>query len=157
MLFSVNGSGKFMGLAQMTSEVDYNANFNLWSQGEKWKGFFFVVWLIIKDVPNKAFRHLTNDLNDGKPITSSRDTQEISPEVGMEVLKIFKEYPSERSIIEDHLLDIKSSRLENQKNKNSQDIMNIYDNHSNYALKMDINSEEFVPRRTKKGKNYDFI
>jgi hypothetical protein len=153
----VNGSGKFMGLAQMTSEVDYNANFNLWSQGEKWKGFFFVVWLIIKDVPNKAFRHLTNELNDGKPITSSRDTQEISPEIGMEVLKIFKEYPSEQSIIEDHCLDIKSSRFENQKSVSTQDIWNNYDNPNNFTLKMDINSEEFVPRRTKKGNKYEFI
>lgn len=61
LFFSVNGSGRFLGLAQMTSEVDYHANFNYWSQGDKWKGFFFVVWLIIKDVPNKAFRHLINE------------------------------------------------------------------------------------------------
>lgn len=147
-----------MGLAQMTSEVDYNANFNLWSQGEKWKGFFFVVWLIIKDVPNKAFRHLTNDMNDGKPITSSRDTQEISPEIGMEVLKIFKEYPSERSIIEDHLLDIKTTKTVNPKGKiYTKETGNNYNYSSNLALKMNINSEEYVPRRIVKRKNYDLL
>jgi len=85
----------------MTSEVDYHANFNYWSQGEKWKGFFFVVWLILKDVPNKAFRHIINEYNEGKPITSSRDTQEIHPAAGMEALKIFKEYPRESSILDD--------------------------------------------------------
>lgn len=85
----------------MTSEVDYNANFNLWSQGDKWKGFFFVVWLIIKDVPNKAFRQITNEYNQGKLVTSSRDTQELHPQAGMEVLKIFKEYASESSILDD--------------------------------------------------------
>lgn len=39
--------------------------------------------------------------NEGKPITSSRDTQEIHPVVGMEALKLFKEYPFESSILDD--------------------------------------------------------
>ena len=39
--------------------------------------------------------------NEGKPITSSRDTQEIHPAAGMEALKIFKEYPYESSILDD--------------------------------------------------------
>jgi YTH domain-containing family protein len=61
LFFSVNGSGRFLGVAKMTSEVDYHANFNYWSQGDKWKGFFFVVWIYIKDIPNKAFRHILNE------------------------------------------------------------------------------------------------
>lgn len=47
----------------MTSEIEYRANFNYWTQNEKWKGFFFVVWLNIKDVPNRAFRNLINEYN----------------------------------------------------------------------------------------------
>ena len=58
---SVNGSGRFLGLAQMTSEVEYRANFNFWTQNEKWRGFFFVVWLIIKDVPNRVFKNFINE------------------------------------------------------------------------------------------------
>ena len=61
LLFSVNGSGKFIGVAQMTSEVDYHANFNYWTQNSKWRGFFFVVWLTLKDVPNRIFKHMTNE------------------------------------------------------------------------------------------------
>jgi hypothetical protein len=61
LFFSVNGSGRFLGLAQMTSEVEYRANFNYWTQNEKWKGFFFVVWLTIKDIPNRVFRNVLNE------------------------------------------------------------------------------------------------
>jgi len=62
LLFSVNGSGKFVGVAQMTSEVDYQANFNYWTQNSKWKGFFFLVWIYIKDIPNRIFKGMTNEL-----------------------------------------------------------------------------------------------
>jgi hypothetical protein len=85
----------------MTSEVEYRANFNYWTQNEKWKGFFFVVWLTIKDVPNRAFRHLINEYNDNKSVTASRDTQEIHPIVGAEMLKVFTEFPYETSILDD--------------------------------------------------------
>jgi hypothetical protein len=97
----VNGSGRFLGLAQMTSEVEYRANFNYWTQNEKWKGFFFLVWLTIKDIPNRAFRQIINEYNDNKSVTASRDTQEIYPAAGAEMLKIFSEYPYETSILDD--------------------------------------------------------
>ena len=97
----MNGSGRFLGLAQMTSEVEYRANFNYWTQNEKWKGFFFLVWLTIKDIPNRAFRQIINDYNDNKSVTASRDTQEIYPAAGAEMLKIFSEYPYETSILDD--------------------------------------------------------
>lgn len=61
LFFSVNGSGRFLGVAQMTSEIDLNANFNFWSQCKKWKGFFCLVWLIIKDVANRAFNNIINE------------------------------------------------------------------------------------------------
>ena len=100
LFFSVNGSGKFMGLAQMVTEVEYKVNFNYWSQNDKWKGFFFINWLFIKDIPNRMFRTIINEYNDNKPVTSSRDTQEIVPSAGIEMLKIFKDYPSDNSIFD---------------------------------------------------------
>lgn len=57
----MNGSGRFLGVAQMTSDIEYRANFNYWSQMEKWKGFFFVVWIFIKDIPNRALRNIINE------------------------------------------------------------------------------------------------
>ncbi len=61
LFFSVNGSGRFLGVAQMSSEIDPNANFNYWSQMKKWKGFFRVDWLIIKDIPNRVFNKIINE------------------------------------------------------------------------------------------------
>lgn len=40
-------------------------------------------------------------LNENKPVTSSRDTQEIHPVAGAQMLKIFNEYPYESSILDD--------------------------------------------------------
>ena len=144
----MNGSGKFIGLAQMTSEVDYNANFNLWSQGDKWKGFFFVVWLIIKDVPNKAFRHINNQYNDGKLVTSSRDTQEIYPQAGMEVLKIFKEYAYESSIIDEiNVIDNSHYELFDNHSQTEINSLNIRINNNKPIIRMNINSKEYIPNK----------
>ena len=144
----MNGSGKFIGLAQMTSEVDYNDNFNLWSQGDKWKGFFFVVWLIIKDVPNKAFRHINNQYNDGKLVTSSRDTQEIYPQAGMEVLKIFKEYAYESSIIDEiNVIDNSHYELFDNHSQTEINSLNIRINNNKPIIRMNINSKEYIPNK----------
>ena len=119
LFFSVNGSGKFMGVAQMVSDVEYRVNFNYWSQNDKWKGFFFVNWIFIKDIPNRIFRQIINEYNDNKPVTSSRDTQEIYPSAGMRMLKIFKEYPQESSIFDNMNMEEKMMIYQQQQNKNN--------------------------------------
>ena len=103
-----------MGLAQMVSEVEYRVNFNYWSQNDKWKGFFFIRWLYIKDIPNKMFRHIINEYNDNKPVTSSRDTQEIFPSAGIEMYKIFKEYPQDTSIFDQLSMEEKMAIMQSQ-------------------------------------------
>jgi hypothetical protein len=74
LLYSVNGSGHFCGMAQMISAVDYHASSSVWSQ-DKWKGQFKVKWIYVKDVPNAALRHIRLENNENKPVTNSRDTQ----------------------------------------------------------------------------------
>jgi len=101
LLFSVNASGHFVGLAQMKSPVDFEKNFPGWNQSHKWKGCFKISWLYIKDIPNREFRHLKNELNEGKPVPNSRDTQEVPFEVGQEVYKIFTNYKNQTSILDD--------------------------------------------------------
>ncbi len=71
LLFSVNGSGHFCGVAEMKSTVDYNAYAGVWSQ-DKWKGKFEVKWIFVKDVPNNQLRHIRLENNDNKPVTNSR-------------------------------------------------------------------------------------
>jgi YTH domain-containing family protein len=46
-------------------------------QGGRWRGSFGVEWLLVKDVPNAALRHLTLPNCGGRPLPASRDTQEV--------------------------------------------------------------------------------
>ena len=72
----VNCSGQFCGVAEMTSAVDFSSSAEFWQQ-DKWTGRFEVRWHLIKDVPNVHFRHILIPANDHKPVTNSRDTQEV--------------------------------------------------------------------------------
>ncbi|KAK8987740.1 hypothetical protein V6N11_027482 [Hibiscus sabdariffa] len=76
LLFSVNASAQFCGVAEMVGPVDFDKSVDYWLQN-KWSGQFPVKWHIIKDVPNSQFRHILLESNDNKPVTNSRDTQEV--------------------------------------------------------------------------------
>ncbi len=84
LYFSVNGSGHFCGMAEMTSAVDMSSTLSVWSQ-DKWRGQFTVKWIYVKDVPNAALRHIRLENNENKPVTNSRDTQEVPVEKGRQV------------------------------------------------------------------------
>ncbi|KAL7873646.1 hypothetical protein AOLI_G00127170 [Acnodon oligacanthus] len=100
LLFSVNGSGHFCGVAEMRSPVDYNTCAGVWSQ-DKWKGRFDVRWIFVKDVPNSQLRHIRLENNENKPVTNSRDTQEVPLEKARQVLKIIASYKHTTSIFDD--------------------------------------------------------
>uniref|UniRef100_A0A8C6T2L4 YTH domain-containing family protein n=1 Tax=Neogobius melanostomus TaxID=47308 RepID=A0A8C6T2L4_9GOBI len=100
LLFSVNGSGHFCGVAEMRSPVDYGTSAGVWAQ-DKWKGKFDVDWLFVKDVPNSQLRHIRLENNDNKPVTNSRDTQEVPMEKAKQVLKIITQYKHTTSIFDD--------------------------------------------------------
>lgn len=72
----MNASGQFVGLAEMVGPVDFNKNVEYWQQ-DKWTGCFPVKWHIVKDVPNSLLKHITLENNENKPVTNSRDTQEV--------------------------------------------------------------------------------
>ncbi|XP_060594945.1 YTH domain-containing family protein 3-like [Ruditapes philippinarum] len=100
LLYSVNGSGHFCGVAQMNSMVDYSQSAGVWAQ-DKWKGQIEVKWIYVKDVPNSQLRHIRLENNENKPVTNSRDTQEVPPEKGKQVLKIMHNYKHSTSIFDD--------------------------------------------------------
>ncbi|GMI79252.1 evolutionarily conserved C-terminal region 2 [Hibiscus trionum] len=100
LLFSVNTSGQFVGLAEMTGPIDFNKTVEYWQQ-DKWTGCFPVKWHIVKDVPNTSLRHIILKNNENKPVTNSRDTQEVNFEQGIQILKIFKEHSSKTCILDD--------------------------------------------------------
>ncbi|WAR59435.1 hypothetical protein PtB15_11B75 [Puccinia triticina] len=102
LLFSVNASGHFCGMAEMLTAVDYNTSSKVWAQ-DKWKGIFKVRWVFVKDIPNNALRHikLTNT-PENKPITSSRDTQEVPHDKGIQVLHIMSSFQSRTTLLQDY-------------------------------------------------------
>lgn len=100
LFFSVNGSGHFCGVAQMMSEVDLHVVTGIFAQ-EKWKGKFSVKWIYVKDVPNGQLRHIRLENNENKPVTNSRDTQEVPPDKGRMVMKIVHSFQATSSIFDD--------------------------------------------------------
>ncbi|KAG9015098.1 hypothetical protein FRB94_004217 [Tulasnella sp. JGI-2019a] len=103
LFFSVNASGHFCGMAEMLTPVDYTRSSTVWAQ-DKWKGVFKVKWIFIKDIPNGILRHirLTNT-QEQKAVTNSRDTQELLPDAGHEMLRICLTHTSRTSLLQDFL------------------------------------------------------
>ncbi|VVA90647.1 unnamed protein product [Arabis nemorensis] len=100
LFFSVNASRQFVGLAEMVGYVDFNKDLDFW-QVDKWSGFFPVEWHVVKDVPNWELCHIILHNNEGKPVTYTRDTQEIKFKEGLQMLSIFKKYSAVTSLIDD--------------------------------------------------------
>ncbi|GAV90208.1 YTH domain-containing protein [Cephalotus follicularis] len=117
LFFSVNGSGQFVGLAEMTGKVDFDKNMHFW-QLDKWNGFFPVKWHIIKDIPNNQLRHIILENNDNKPVTFTRDTQEVELKQGLEMLNIFKNYSAKTSLLDDFSFYEDRERTHDKKSNN---------------------------------------
>jgi hypothetical protein len=88
----------------MVSRVDFDSKSELWAQ-DKWKGKFDVKWIYVKDVPNSKLRHVTLPNNEGKPVTNSRDSQEVFFDQGTEVFNIIRSYKHKTTILDDVDLD----------------------------------------------------
>ncbi|KAN0061790.1 hypothetical protein ACQY0O_005783 [Thecaphora frezii] len=102
LFFSVNASGHFCGMAQMLTPLDYTTSSNVWAQDGKWKGTFKVRWIFVKDLPNNQLRHIRlHNTPEVKPVTQSRDTQELTADAGREVLRIMAEYQAKTSLLQD--------------------------------------------------------
>ncbi|KAG8859381.1 hypothetical protein FRB96_004596 [Tulasnella sp. 330] len=103
LFFSVNASGHFCGMAEMLTPVDYTRSSTVWAQ-DKWKGVFKVKWIFIKDIPNGILRHIRlANTQEQKAVTNSRDTQELLPDAGHEMLRICLTHTSRTSLLQDFL------------------------------------------------------
>ncbi|XP_008645292.1 YTH domain-containing protein ECT2-like isoform X2 [Zea mays] len=121
LFFSVNTSGQFVGVAEMTGAVDFEKTLGYWQQ-DKWNGSFSVKWHIVKDVPNNILKHIILENNENKPVTNSRDTQEIHLEQGLQMLKIFKEHVSKTSILDDFAFYESRQKLMQDKRSKQQQV-----------------------------------
>ncbi|ODV88372.1 hypothetical protein CANCADRAFT_32989 [Tortispora caseinolytica NRRL Y-17796] len=97
LYFSVNESRQFCGVAELVhSSLASTPSLDPTKPSE---GAFSLRWIFVKDVPNSALRHILVKNNMNKPVTNSRDTQELFPDAGIEVLNVFKDYDSTSSFI----------------------------------------------------------
>ena len=91
----------------------------MWAS-DKWKGVFKVRWIFVRDIPNASLRHIRlkyvllrcvyliayakgirSNTQERKPVTNSRDTQELLPDAGQEMLRIFHTHPARTSLLQD--------------------------------------------------------
>ncbi|CAK5277227.1 unnamed protein product [Mycena citricolor] len=101
LFFSVNASGHFCGMAEMLTAVDYTRSSTVWAS-DKWKGVFKVRWIYVRDIPNLNLRHIKlMNTAERKPVTNSRDTQELLAEAGQEMLRIIHTHPARTSLLQD--------------------------------------------------------
>lgn len=148
LFFSVNGSGQFMGLAEMIGPVDFKKTMDFWQQ-DRWNGFFPVKWHIVKDIPNNVFRHIILENNDNNAVTKSRDTQEIRFPQGSEMLNIFKNYPVKKSILDD--LSFYEHRETLKVNKHPLPNLGVYT--KNYSPNSDSSTERIFETSSRAKKN----
>ncbi|KAG2290802.1 hypothetical protein Bca52824_037471 [Brassica carinata] len=111
---AVNASAQFCGVAEMVGPVDFETSVEYWQQ-DRWSGHFPVKWVIVKDVPNSLFRHIIIEDNDNKPVTNSRDTQEVGVEQGIEMINIFNSCEMKSSILDDFSFYEERQRIQDRK------------------------------------------
>jgi len=120
LFFSVNTSGQFVGVAEMVGAVDFNKSLEYWQQ-DKWIGCFPVKWHIVKDLPNGLLKHIILEYNENKPVTNSRDTQEVKLPQGLQMIKIFKEHSSKQCILDDfEFYEDRQKKIQEKKAKQQQ-------------------------------------
>ncbi len=64
-------------------------------------GRFRVRWHWVKDVPNTVLRHIRLVAGNEKPVTNSRDAQEVEPGQGAMVLSVFRDFAGGSSLLLD--------------------------------------------------------
>ena len=160
LFFSCNGSGRYVGLARMKTLCDFNKSFELWTQDGKWMGLFDVEWIYIKDVPFREFKNIIITMKDGevKPVSNSRDTQEIPFEQGKNMVDIIDKYQNSNTILEHfEFYDIRQDNYEkNMKNKNmtqnqqiNNQINNEQNNDKNNTNNINNNEEKHIQNQIK--------
>ncbi|KER21495.1 hypothetical protein T265_10186 [Opisthorchis viverrini] len=93
LFFSVRSSGYLSGVAEMIGPVNPQKRCSIW-QDARFRGEIPVRWLYVKNVPNNLMKHI---IVDSRPVTSLRDTSEISPSTkGEELLNIVHNYCPQR-------------------------------------------------------------
>ncbi|XP_028403643.1 YTH domain-containing protein 1-like isoform X2 [Dendronephthya gigantea] len=94
LIFSIKESGKFQGFARVLDEAEYGGRPVPWVlppglSAKALGGVFKVEWLNRKDLPFAKCSHLRNPYNDNKDVKICRDGQEVEPNIGRLLCKLF--------------------------------------------------------------------
>lgn len=95
LFFSINTSGRFCGVAEMVSDLKMDLDTSIWEDEQKYGKAFKVRWVIVRDVNNRSLKRFLIPSNEMKPITHSRDTQEIPYSIGISIVNLFKTQDSD--------------------------------------------------------------
>ncbi|XP_071436889.1 3'-5' RNA helicase YTHDC2-like isoform X2 [Pithys albifrons albifrons] len=87
LIFSVQGSGHFQGFARMDSAIGCEKSQDWGSAG--FGCIFKVDWIRKESIPFQFAHHLLNPWNDSKKVQTSRDGQELKPQVGEQLLQLW--------------------------------------------------------------------
>jgi len=96
LIYSVKESGKFCGLARLSTESRRDGSKVAWVlppglSAKALGGVFKIDWICTGDLSFQKVQHLYNPWNEGKPVKIGRDGQEIQPKVGEELCRKFSE------------------------------------------------------------------
>lgn len=94
LIFSVQQSGAFQGFARMVSESRPTAKPIPWVLPERLSlkaltGAFKVEWLCTTDLAFTETHDIINPYNENKPVKVARDGQQVEPNVGKSLCKLF--------------------------------------------------------------------
>ncbi|KAI9880440.1 MAG: hypothetical protein M1830_003082 [Pleopsidium flavum] len=116
LIFSVNGSQKYCGMAEMSGPVNPDARPTIWVDGQ-FRGYepvkvqrpmmwliadrraFQVRWIVCKDVSFALFQNMRNSQNNNLPVTTLRDATALPEAVGREVIRTYVEAPNYDNIL----------------------------------------------------------
>ncbi|XP_075885504.1 3'-5' RNA helicase YTHDC2 isoform X2 [Nelusetta ayraudi] len=85
LFFSVHGSGSFQGFARMASAVHQQR-----SEWEGCSGVFSVDWISRESLSFQSTKHISNLWNGNNKLPTSRDEQELEPQVGSQLLSLWE-------------------------------------------------------------------
>lgn len=93
-----------MGLGQMErrlqSQVDFRPGYPQ-RKSQAHKTQVSLVGLALFDSDFTVYICISSNTQERKPVTNSRDTQELLPDAGQEMLRIFHTHPARTSLLQD--------------------------------------------------------
>ncbi|XP_034254470.1 3'-5' RNA helicase YTHDC2-like [Thrips palmi] len=89
LIFSMQGSGSFQGVASLVGSHPSDSDTCSDLAGPNLGSPLPIKWLKYGDIPFQATRHLMNPYNDGRNVQTSRDGQELEPNVALHLCSLW--------------------------------------------------------------------